>query len=123
MENKLMSLYVFEETDKEELIEQQEKRLKKYCDIKGYDIQSVYNDFNCERNMSREQLNKLLNDVLNGKVSKVVITDLSIISKNYEEFMTFARTLEKNNCTLTILSAFDMFKYLGKTTTSLFTLF
>ena len=121
--DKNISLYVFEKTNDEKSLEYQEQRLRKFCDIEGYNIQNVYNDFNCTRDFKREQLNKLLNDVLDGKVDKVLISDPSRISRNYREYMYFVRTLEENNCTLQILSTFDMFKYLGKTTTSLFTLF
>ena len=60
MEDKNVSLYIRIASDDEDELERQEIRLRKYCQLKGYEVRKVYKDFNYSANdLSRPQFVKL----------------------------------------------------------------
>ena len=146
-DKKLVSLYIKVPTDDEELIRQQEIRLRKYCELKNYEVQGMYIDFknhnkenilpdlnvyvtqdsyvnlNSYENIENPKLRELKEEIKLGKVKNVVACDIARISRNHLVVMSFLETLYSNNGNFETLDKFDMKSYIGKTNTSLFTFF
>lgn len=117
-------LYIRTASDDEEELDNQEKRLEKYCQLKGYNIVKVYKDFNYNaHDLNRPQYVKLKNDIKDGIAKKVLITNISRIARNLNEVYEFLDLLLKSNCGYDSIDTFDMLSFLGKTPTSLFTLY
>lgn len=62
---------------------------------------SVYSDIDASgMDLHRSALNALIDDVKNGLVDKVVITDISRISRSISDFISFYNVLVENNVAL-----------------------
>ncbi len=122
-DKELVVLYIRVPNDNEEMIKQQEFRLRKYCDLKNYKVQDVYVDFNCHENIENPKLLDLKKDIKLGKVKNVITCSVDRISRNHLVIMSFLETLYSNYGNFETLDKFDMKSYIGKTKTSLFTFF
>jgi predicted site-specific integrase-resolvase len=73
-EKRLNVLYVRESTkqQKNSLIEQKNK-LKDFCVSSGINIDFIYEDFGSGLNYNRKNLKKLINDIVNNKIDKLII--------------------------------------------------
>ena len=119
-----VDLYIRTCSDDEEQLKEQETRLRKYCQLKGYNIVKVYKDFNYSaHDLNRPQYVKLKSDIKDGAVKKVVVTDISRVARKMDEVYNFLDLLLECNCDYDSIDTFDMSMFLGKTTTSLFTFF
>lgn len=56
-------------------LERQIKFLKEYCVSNGYIVSDVYYDIGSGMNESRKQFNKLLEEVKNNQIKKIVISN------------------------------------------------
>jgi hypothetical protein len=117
MEKESVFVYVYGE-DEESTMDQL-NRLKKYCDLKSYNIKKVYGELVNDYIVGRPQLNQLLFDLEDCGINKVIISSTDVLDNP----SNFDRYLSNNKCEYETLDNFDMFSYLGKTTNSLFTLY
>lgn len=119
-----VELYIRTRSDDEEQLKEQETRLRKYCQLKGYNVVRVYKDFNYSaHDLTRPQFVELQNNIKNGITKKVVVTNISRISRNMNEAYNFLDLLLEYDCGYDSLDTFDMSTFLGNTSTSLFTFF
>lgn len=67
-------------------IEEQEKKLRAYCDSRDYNNISVYTDGGWSgSNLERPQIKKLISDILNHKVQRVLVYKLDRISRSQKD--------------------------------------
>lgn len=124
MEDKNVSLYIGIASDDEDELERQEIRLRKYCQLKGYEVRKVYKDFNYSANdLSRPQFVKLQEDIKSGITEKLLVTSINHICNDLNEAFNFLDLLLTSDCGYDSIDTFDMLSYIGKTPTSLFTFF
>lgn len=122
-DKELVVLYIRVPNDDEEMIEQQEIRLRKYCELKNYKVQDIYVDSNCHENIENPKLLELKRDIKIGKVTNVITCSVDRISRSHLVIMSFLETLYSSYGNFETLDKFDMKSYIGKTKTSLFTFF
>lgn len=124
MEDKNVSLYIGIASDDEDELERQEIRLRKYCQLKGYEVRKVYKDFNYSANdLSKPQFVKLQEDIKSGITEKLLVTSINHICNDLNEVFNFLDLLLTSDCGYDSIDTFDMLSYIGKTPTSLFTFF
>lgn len=89
-EKRLNVLYVRESTkqQKNSLYEQKNK-LKEYCLGAGINIDIIYEDFGSGLNYNRKNLKKLINDIINNKVDKLIIFYKDRLVRFGFEFFTY----------------------------------
>jgi DNA invertase Pin-like site-specific DNA recombinase len=82
----------------------QEAQLRQYAARQGYAAPLVYADEGQKGlSIERPALGRLIADIENGKVGKVLVRDTARISRSYAHFLDFIETLEKNGATLDAL--------------------
>lgn len=119
-----VELYIRTCSDDEEQLKEQETRLRKYCQLKGYNVVKIYKDFNYSANdLTRPQYVELQNNIKKGITKKVIVTNISRLSRDMNEIYRFLDLLLEYDCEYDSIDTFDMSMFLGKTTTSLFTFF
>ena len=80
----------------------QRESIEKYCSENGIKISGVYSDIGSGINFDRKEFRRLINDIINHKVSKVYITykdRLSSIS-----FEMFKQLFDNFNCEIVVLN-------------------
>lgn len=61
-------------------LSEQEERLRKLCDYKGYEIVDIYIDEGISaKDTNRPQFQRMLNDVKNGRINRIVAYDKIIL--------------------------------------------
>lgn len=83
-------------------IEEQLVRLNEHCEYKGYKNITIY----CDEGKSatsmkgRPEFQKMINDVSNGTINKVIIYKLDRLTRSIKDLEEILNLLEENNCTL-----------------------
>lgn len=97
--------YVYASTWKNEMKQDtanQIESMKKFCIAKGYSIGGIYTDTNCTTKIeTRPESLKILDDVIDGKVERIIMTDKFRLS--HHEFELLQYIIEKHPCKIEML--------------------
>jgi predicted site-specific integrase-resolvase len=73
-------------------LESQKKALEKYCEARGYCVDTWISEIGSGLNYNRKQFNKLFEDIALGQISKVIIAHKDrLIRFGFEWFESFAK--------------------------------
>lgn len=86
---------------KNDLINQREC-IEKYCSENGIKISDVYSDIGSGINFDRKEFRRLINDIVNHKISKVYITYKDRLSRI--SFDMFKQLFDNFNCEIVVLN-------------------
>ena len=93
-------------------LENQKKLLESYCLKNGIKISDVYSDIGSGINFERKEFRRLVNDVVNHRVSKIYITYKDRLSRI--SFDMFKNLFENFNCEIVVLNDVDDSKLIEK---------
>lgn len=93
-------------------LENQKNTVEKYCLENGVKISDVYLDIGSGINFDRKEFQRLINDVVNHKISKVYITYKDRLSRI--SFDMFKKLFENFNCEIIVLNDTDDAKLIEK---------
>lgn len=93
-------------------LENQKKILRKYCSINGIKISDEYSDIGSGINFERKEFQRLVNDVVNHKISKIYITYKDRLSRI--SFDMFKNLFQNFNCEIIVLNDIDDSKQIEK---------
>ena len=93
-------------------LENQRKTLENYCLKNGYKISDTYLDIGSGINFDRKEFQRLVNDVINHKISKVFITYKDRLSRI--SFDMFKNLFANFNCEIIVLNELDDNKLIEK---------
>ena len=86
-------------------LENQKKTLESFCMSRGIKISDVYLDIGSGINYDRKEFQRLVNDVVNHRVSKIYITYKDRLSRI--SFDMFKNMFENFNCEIVVLNEVD----------------
>lgn len=82
-------------------LDEQKDRLLKLCDYKGYVVYNIYEDAGISaKNTKRPAFQEMLQDMEEGKISKVVVYKLDRLTRSIYDLEDFCKFLEDSNCSL-----------------------
>lgn len=86
-------------------LEAQKNKLYSYCQYKGYDHYTLYCDagISGKDTKKRVEYNRMLTDIKNKKINRVIAIKIDRISRNTVDFLTFFNLLQEYKCNLEIL--------------------
>lgn len=90
----------------------QRNQLEEYCIKNGIQVSDVYSDIGSGINFDRKEFQRLLNDVINHKVSTVFITNKDRLSRI--SFDMFKNLFNEFNCEIVIINDVDNEKLIEK---------
>ena len=93
-------------------LENQKKILRKYCLTNGIKISDEYSDIGSGINFERKEFQRLVNDVVNHKISKIYITYKDRLSRI--SFDMFKNLFQNFNCEIIVLNDIDDNKQIEK---------
>lgn len=93
-------------------LENQKAILRKYCSINGIKISDEYSDISSGINFERKEFQRLVNDVVNHKISKIYITYKDRLSRI--SFDMFKNLFQNFNCEIIVLNNTDDNKQIEK---------
>lgn len=93
-------------------LENQKAILRKYCSINGIKISDEYSDIGSGINFERKEFQRLVNDVVNHKISKIYITYKDRLSRI--SFDMFKNLFQNFNCEIIVLNNTDDNKQIEK---------
>jgi putative resolvase len=83
-------------------LENQKKVIESYCLKNGIKISDIYSDIGSGINFDRKEFQRLLNDVINHKISKIYITYKDRLSRI--SFDMFKNLFSEFNCEIVVLN-------------------
>ena len=92
-------------------IEYSLKQLANYCLMKNYDYTFYFDKVKSRLDLDRKELNSLKKDIKNKEYSKVVIKDITQLSRNTVYNMEFLKFLDDNNCQIESMDGLDLTLY------------
>ena len=92
-------------------IEYSLKQLANYCLMKNYDYTFFFFIVKSRLDLDRKELNSLKEDIENKEYSKVVIKDITQLSRNTIYNMEFLKFLDDNNCQIESMDGLDLTLY------------
>ena len=92
-------------------IEYSLKQLANYCLMKNYDYTFYFDKVKSRLDLDRKELNSLKEDIENKEYSKVVIKDITQLSRNTIYNMEFLKFLDDNNCQIESMDGLDLTLY------------
>ena len=93
-------------------LENQKKILRQYCSTHGIKISDEYSDIGSGINFERKEFQRLVNDVVNHKISKIYITYKDRLSRI--SFDMFKNLFRNFNCEIIVLNDVDDNKQIEK---------
>ena len=86
-------------------LEAQKSKLNAYCQYQGYNKIKLYCDagISGKDTKNRKDYNSMIEDVIKGKIERVIAIKIDRISRNTVDFLTFFNILQEHNCNLEIL--------------------
>lgn len=85
--------------------------VKKYCNLKKYNYEIYLDEVENRLSLDRKELNRLMNDIKKHKYSKLIIRDVTHLSRNIYDNISFLQFLEDNNCKIECIDVTDLFLY------------
>ena len=92
-------------------IEYSLKQLANYCLMKNYDYTFYFDKVKSRLDLDRKELNSLKDDIENKEYSKVVIKDITQLSRNTVYNMEFLKFLDDNDCQIESMDGLDLTLY------------
>ena len=92
-------------------IEYSLKQLANYCLMKNYDYTFYFDKVKSRLDLDRKELNSLKEDIENKEYSKVVIKDITQLSRNTVYNMEFLKFLDDNDCQIESMDGLDLTLY------------
>ena len=90
----------------------QKKTIESYCLKNGIQISDIYSDIGSGINFDRKEFQRLVNDVVNHKISKIYITYKDRLSR--VSFDMFKNLFNNFNCEIVVLNDVDDNKLIEK---------
>ena len=87
------------------------KRIADYCLMKNYDYTIYFDKVKSRLDLDRKELNNLKEDIENKEYSKIVIKDITQLSRNTIYNMEFLKFLDDNNCQIESMDGLDVTLY------------
>ena len=87
------------------------KQLADYCLMKNYDYTIYFDKIKSRLDVDRKELNDLKEDIKNKEYSKVVIKDITQLSKNTFSNIEFIQFLKDNDCQIESMDGLDLTLY------------
>ena len=87
------------------------KRIADYCLMKNYDYTIYFDKVKSRLDLDRKELNNLKEDIENKKYSKIVIKDITQLSRNTIYNMEFLQFLDDNECQIESMDGTDLTLY------------
>lgn len=82
-------------------LDEQEDRLTKLCEFKGYKIYKVYREEGVSaKNTNRPKFQEMIEDMKNGKINKIIVYKLDRLTRSIRDLETICTMLEDYNCSL-----------------------
>lgn len=92
-------------------IEYSLKQLANYCLMKNYDYTFYFDKVKSRLDLDRKELNSLKEDIENKEYSKVVIKDITQLSRNTFSNIEFIQFLKDNDCQIESMDGLDLTLY------------
>ena len=93
-------------------LENQKNSIESYCMKNGIQISDIYSDIGSGINFDRKEFQRLVNDVVNHKISKIYITYKDRLSR--VSFDMFKNLFNNFNCEIVVLNDVDDNKLIEK---------
>lgn len=93
-------------------LENQKHSIESYCMKNGIQISDIYSDIGSGINFDRKEFQRLVNDVVNHKISKIYITYKDRLSR--VSFDMFKNLFNNFNCEIVVLNDVDDNKLIEK---------
>lgn len=87
------------------------KRIADYCLMKNYDYTIYFDKVKNRLDLDRKELNNLKEDIENKEYSKIVIKDITQLSRNTVYNMEFLQFLDDNGCKIESMDGTDLTLY------------
>ena len=87
------------------------KLMADYCLMKNYDYTIYFDKVKSRLDLDRKELNSLKEDIENKEYSKVVIKDITQLSRNTIYNMEFLKFLDDNDCQIESMDGLDLTLY------------
>lgn len=82
-----------------------------YCNLKEYNYDIYIDEVENRLSLDRKELNRLMEDIKEHKYSKLIIRDVTHLSRNIYDNISFLQFLEDNNCKIECIDGTDLFLY------------
>ena len=87
------------------------KLIADYCLMKNYDYTIYFDKVKSRLDLDMKELNKLKEDIKNKEYSKLVIKDITHLTRNTFYNMEFLQFLDDNNCQIESIDGLDLTLY------------
>ncbi len=82
-------------------LDEQEDRLKKLCEFKGYEIYKVYREEGVSaKNTNRPKFKEMIQDMKDRKINKIIVYKLDRLTRSIKDLETICTLLEEYHCDL-----------------------
>ncbi len=82
-------------------LDEQEDRLRKLCEFKGYKIYKVYREEGVSaKNTNRPKFKEMIQDMKDGKINKIIVYKLDRLTRSIKDLETICSLLEDYHCDL-----------------------
>lgn len=82
-------------------LDEQEDRLRKLCEFKGYKIYKVYREEGVSaKNTNRPKFKEMIQDMKDGKINKIIVYKLDRLTRSIKDLETICTLLEDYHCDL-----------------------
>lgn len=82
-------------------LDEQEDRLRKLCEFKGYKIYKVYREEGVSaKNTNRPKFQEMVTDMKDGKINKIIVYKLDRLTRSIKDLETICTLLEEYHCDL-----------------------
>ena len=87
------------------------KQIANWCLMKNYDYTIYFDKVKSRLDLDRKELNNLKEDIENKEYSKIVIKDITQLSRNTIYNMEFLKFLDDNGCQIESMDGLDLTLY------------
>ncbi len=82
-------------------LDEQEDRLRKLCEFKGYKIYKVYREEGVSaKNTNRPRFQEMIQDMRDGRINKIIVYKLDRLTRSIKDLETICTLLEEYHCDL-----------------------
>lgn len=86
-------------------------QVENYCNLKKYNYEIYLDEVENRSSLDRKELNRLMNDIKKHKYSKLIIRDVTHLSRNTYDNISFLHFLEDSNCKVECIDGTDLILY------------
>lgn len=87
------------------------KQIANWCLMKNYDYTIYFDKVKNRLDLNRKELNNLKEDIENKEYSKIVIKDITQLSRNTIYNVEFLKFLDDNDCQIESMDGLDLTLY------------